>query len=122
MTDLPVYMIANLVIQDAAEYRVYEKGFFPILKRHGGEFVTYDDRPQNLRARPRARDDSSSSGFRPRAMPGDGTPIPTIRRFRCIEARGVILNFSPWFTACRHAPEAAPPPSDGGRSLPRTEG
>jgi hypothetical protein len=23
-------MIANLVSQDAAEYRVYEKGFFPI--------------------------------------------------------------------------------------------
>jgi uncharacterized protein (DUF1330 family) len=48
MTDapaLPVYVLANLVVLDAAEYRKYEKGFFPLLKRHGGEFVTYDDAP-----------------------------------------------------------------------------
>jgi uncharacterized protein (DUF1330 family) len=43
MTDVPVFMLVNLVVKDAAEYRQYEKGFFPILKRHGGEFVTYDD-------------------------------------------------------------------------------
>jgi len=30
-------------VQDAAKYREYEKGFFPILKRHGGAFITYDD-------------------------------------------------------------------------------
>lgn len=45
MTDQPVYLIANLVVQDAAEYRKYEKGFFPLLKRYGGEFLTYDDNP-----------------------------------------------------------------------------
>ena len=45
MTDQPVYLIANLVVKDPAEYRLYEKGFFPLLKRHGGEFVTYDDAP-----------------------------------------------------------------------------
>jgi uncharacterized protein (DUF1330 family) len=45
MTDQPVYVVANLVVNDAAEYRKYEKGFFPLLKRHDGEFITYDDNP-----------------------------------------------------------------------------
>jgi len=50
MTDSPVpaYMLANLVVTDAAQYRFYEKGFFPILKRYGGEFLTYDDQPDTL--------------------------------------------------------------------------
>ena len=43
MADVPVYMIANLVIEDPGRYREYEKGFFPLLKRHGGQFVTFDD-------------------------------------------------------------------------------
>jgi uncharacterized protein (DUF1330 family) len=45
MSDIPVYMIVNLSITDKEEYLKYEKGFFPILKRFGGEFVTYDDSP-----------------------------------------------------------------------------
>ena len=48
MSDLPVYMLANLVVEDADRYRQYEKGFFPILKKHGGSFVTYDDAPVTL--------------------------------------------------------------------------
>ena len=48
MTDVPVYMIANLKVRDPQEYRKYEKGFFPILKRHGGEFITYDDKHLTL--------------------------------------------------------------------------
>lgn len=48
MSDIPVYMIANLVVSDADEYRKYEKGFFPILKRFGGEFVTFDDKHEHL--------------------------------------------------------------------------
>ena len=48
MSDLPVFMIANLVVEDVDTYRQYEKGFFPILKRYGGEFVTFDDNPQTL--------------------------------------------------------------------------
>lgn len=48
MSDVAVYMIANLVVQDADEYRKYEKGFFPILKRFGGEFITFDDSHQYL--------------------------------------------------------------------------
>ena len=48
MPEIPVYMIANLVVSDADEYRRYEKGFFPILKRFNGEFVTFDDHHENL--------------------------------------------------------------------------
>jgi uncharacterized protein (DUF1330 family) len=48
MSDVEVYMIANLVVEDANEYRKYEKGFFPILKKFGGEFVTFDDKHENF--------------------------------------------------------------------------
>ncbi len=48
MADVPVFMLVNLFVKDAAEYRQYEKGFFPILKRYGGEFVTYDDAPDTF--------------------------------------------------------------------------
>lgn len=43
MADLPVHVIANLVVEDVEKYHLYEKGFFPLLKKHGGEFVTFDD-------------------------------------------------------------------------------
>lgn len=49
MTDAPVYMVVNLKeITDADTYRTYEKGFFPLLKKHGGEFVTFDDASETL--------------------------------------------------------------------------
>ena len=48
MTEQAVYLIANLVVKDAATYRAYEKGFFPLLKRYDGEFVTYDDAPHTF--------------------------------------------------------------------------
>ena len=48
MSDLPVIMIANLKITDADSYRIYEKGFFPLLKKYGGEFVTLDDNPESF--------------------------------------------------------------------------
>ncbi|KRP11188.1 MAG: hypothetical protein ABS21_05565, partial [SAR86 cluster bacterium BACL1 MAG-121105-bin34] len=32
---------------DPDEYRKYEKGFFPILKKYNGSFITYDDAPQH---------------------------------------------------------------------------
>jgi len=48
MTDIPVFAVVNLTVTDAAAYRQYEKGFFPILKRYGGEFVTFDDAPHHL--------------------------------------------------------------------------
>lgn len=43
MSEVAVYMVVNLHVTDAATYRQYEKGFFPLLKKYGGEFVTYDD-------------------------------------------------------------------------------
>ncbi len=48
MADTPVYMVVNLVVTDADTYRKYEKGFFPLLKKYNGEFVTYDDNPLHL--------------------------------------------------------------------------
>lgn len=48
MSDVAVYMIVNLIVEDVEEYRKYEKGFFPILKRFGGEFVTYDDNQETF--------------------------------------------------------------------------
>lgn len=48
MSDAPAFMVANFTIQDADTYRKYEKGFFPILKKHGGEFFTFDDSSETL--------------------------------------------------------------------------
>ena len=48
MSDLPVYMVVNLAITDVEHYRNYEKGFFGLLKKYGGEFITYDDSPITL--------------------------------------------------------------------------
>jgi len=48
MSEVAVFMIAILVIENASEYRKYEKGFFPILKKFGGEFVTVDDDHENF--------------------------------------------------------------------------
>tara|TARA_B100000029_G_C17237310_1_gene837679 strand:- start:196 stop:510 length:315 start_codon:yes stop_codon:yes gene_type:complete len=48
MDNIKVYLIANLKIQDKDAYRKYEKGFFPILRKHGGEFITYDDSSTHL--------------------------------------------------------------------------
>lgn len=48
MTDVSVFMLVNLAVRDAAAYRQYEKGFFPLLKRYGGELVTYDDAPDTF--------------------------------------------------------------------------
>lgn len=48
MSDQPVFMMANLVVHDAARYREYEKGFFPILQKYGGEFLTFDDSHRTL--------------------------------------------------------------------------
>ena len=48
MSAIPVYMIVNLNINDPDEYRVYEKGFFPFLKKHNGSFITFDDSPECL--------------------------------------------------------------------------
>ena len=46
--DRPVRFVAHFTIDDPERYRVYEKGFFPILTAHGGRFLTYDDSPTIL--------------------------------------------------------------------------
>ena len=48
MSDVPVYFIANFIVHDADTYRKYEKGFFPLLKKYGGEFLTYDDNTRTM--------------------------------------------------------------------------
>ena len=48
MSNSPVYVVANFEIEDAETYRAYEKGFFRILRRHGGTFITYDDAVENF--------------------------------------------------------------------------
>ena len=47
--DAPCYMVANY-IHDAEKYRVYEKGFFPILKKHGGSFTPSTTPPRPSKA------------------------------------------------------------------------
>ena len=42
MSDV-IHFIAHFSVDDPEKYLVYEKGFFPILKAHGGSFITYDD-------------------------------------------------------------------------------
>ncbi len=48
MSDVPVFMVTNFTINDAESYHRYEKGFFPILKKHGGQFLTFDDNTKTL--------------------------------------------------------------------------
>ena len=48
MSDVPVYMVVNLRITDPSTYLAYEKGFFPMLKKYGGSFVTFDDHADTL--------------------------------------------------------------------------
>ena len=48
MSDQKVHVIANLVINDKDTYRVYEKGFFPLLKKYNGEFITFDNEAKHL--------------------------------------------------------------------------
>ena len=48
MQETPVYMVVNLHITDKDEYRKYEKGFFSILKKYNGSFITYDDTAETL--------------------------------------------------------------------------
>lgn len=48
MPEAPAYIIANLHVTDPVEYREYEKGFFPLLKKYGGSFITYDDKSITL--------------------------------------------------------------------------
>ncbi len=51
MSDV-VHFIAHFTVDDPEPYHIYEKGFFPILKAHGGRFVTLDDNVTVLEGSP----------------------------------------------------------------------
>lgn len=48
MSDIAVYVVVNLIIEDKDEYLKYEKGFFGILKKHSGTFIAYDDNTEHF--------------------------------------------------------------------------
>jgi uncharacterized protein (DUF1330 family) len=48
MDNIPIYIIVNLKINNPDEYKIYEKGFFPFLKKYNGSFITFDDAPECL--------------------------------------------------------------------------
>ncbi|MFN3212229.1 MAG: DUF1330 domain-containing protein [Henriciella sp.] len=49
MSDTPVYLVANIFeISDRETYGIYERGFMPLLKKHGGELVSVDENSESL--------------------------------------------------------------------------
>jgi uncharacterized protein (DUF1330 family) len=48
MDNIPIYIIVNLKINNPDEYKIYEKGFFPFLKKYNGSSITFDDSPECL--------------------------------------------------------------------------
>ena len=44
----PVRFVAPFTVDEPERYRIYEKGFFPILTSHGGRFLNFDDAPTVL--------------------------------------------------------------------------
>lgn len=48
MGNVPVYIVVNISVHDATEYRKYEKGFFGILKKYGGSLIALDDNADNF--------------------------------------------------------------------------
>ena len=92
MSDVKVFMIVNLQIHDADMYRNYEKGFFPILKKHGGEFITYDDNIVNVEG------DNDVTGriiifsFPMKKLLIIGTTIQNTKRFQNSEETPLQLN------------------------------
>ena len=49
-----VYIIAEIDISDRDRYRQYEAGFAPILIRHGGQIVGFDESAESLEGAPLA--------------------------------------------------------------------
>jgi uncharacterized protein (DUF1330 family) len=41
-------MVVNLKVTDPNSYGKYEAGFFPMLKKHDWQFITYDDNPDSF--------------------------------------------------------------------------
>lgn len=45
---MPVYIVAELTIQDRATYTIYEAGFAEIFQRYRGEVLAVDEQPTVL--------------------------------------------------------------------------
>jgi uncharacterized protein (DUF1330 family) len=43
---MPVYLVAQIRIEDPERYSQYEAGFMPIFQKYGGEILAVDDAPQ----------------------------------------------------------------------------
>ena len=37
----PAFIVANFIVKNRDEYHKYEKGFFPLLKKHA--YITFDE-------------------------------------------------------------------------------
>ena len=98
-----VYMIANLKIEDAETYRKYEKGFFPILKKHGGSFITYDDAITHLEGSTPVEGRVVMWTFLPKKLRAAGLMMPTIRLCQNFAAPVHRSPRLPWSRVCRHA-------------------
>jgi uncharacterized protein (DUF1330 family) len=48
MTSGPVFIVANVVIEDLERYGAYRDGFMPILKQYGGKVFAIDDGAEPL--------------------------------------------------------------------------
>jgi uncharacterized protein (DUF1330 family) len=48
MSNTTVYLVVNITVDDAAEYKKYEKGFLGILKKYGGSLIALDDNAENF--------------------------------------------------------------------------
>ena len=85
MEKFETYVIANLEVLDAEEYRKYEKGFFPILKKHNGEFITFDDNVKNNEGLTPLKGRTILFGFKNQMMLSVGTVTLNIRHSQNIE-------------------------------------
>ena len=86
MSDTKVYFIVNLKIHDSEVYRIYEKGFFPILKKYDGEFITFDDNPKHVEGHnPIEQDRMIMFPFLHLKKQMHGGLIPIIKNFLKIE-------------------------------------
>jgi uncharacterized protein (DUF1330 family) len=43
---MPVYIVANIAIEDQEEYAIYQAGFLEIFARYQGELLAVSDAPQ----------------------------------------------------------------------------
>ena len=92
MEDVKVYMVVNLEIEDKDTYLKYEKGFFPILKKHGGEFLTFDDSFRHLEGpEPLSGGRVIIFSFLLKLQQTDGITIPSIKSYLSLEEK--VLHY-----------------------------